>query len=561
MPNQRRFWIACSLLLLLAFAFRFAVARYLPNDTPDDGKVYAQLARNMLEQHVFSDASEPPYEPTLIRLPGYPLFLAGVYSIFGHTNNTAVRIVQAVIDTASCVLIALLAFYAEPDEYQRRAVALAALAFAAVCPFSTIYTATILTETITIFLVLAMCLMATLAFRSATTKRSLLFWTLTGIISGLAVLFRPDSGLFAAAIGITLVGQTLLRRPDDQPKPSFISRLKVAVLTGAVFSLGFCLVLTPWTIRNWRLFHLFQPLAPAHAEMPGEFVPRGYLAWLRTWTEDQRYIGPVLWSLDQAPINIKEFPDYAFDSDQERDQVAALLKQYNQPPGSQPAASPETQPQPEPQASPSQPQAENSAQSATPEASPGDEAAEPQSGEEESEDDNEPDEPETAADEAGAVKMTPEIDQQFAQIARSRINHSKFRYYVLLPYKRAVSLWFDTHSQYYPFEGELLPLDDMDHTTHQHIWLPLFTALTWIYTLLGVAGAWVLWRSRDFAARRWVVLTALIVFSRLAFFASLENPEPRYVVEFFPFLCVLAGIATIHIIQAARTKAKVIIQG
>src|SRR5262249_16117247 len=158
----------------------------------------------------------------------------------------------------------------------------------------------------------------------------------------------------------------------------------------------------------------------------------------------------------------------------------------------QAAASPSPETLPQAQPSPSKPE-ENSAQSATPEASPGEDEA--QSNDEENggdnEDDNEPEEPENAADEAGSVKMNPEMDQQFAQLASARISHSKFRYYLLLPYKRAVSLWFDTHSQYYPFEGELLPLDDMDHTTHQHIWLPLFTALTWFYTLLGIAGAWI----------------------------------------------------------------------
>jgi hypothetical protein len=42
----------------------------------------------------------------LIRLPGYPLFLAAIYSVFGHGNNTAVRVVQAVLDTHHVRLIA-----------------------------------------------------------------------------------------------------------------------------------------------------------------------------------------------------------------------------------------------------------------------------------------------------------------------------------------------------------------------------------------------------------------------------------------------------------------------
>jgi len=139
--------------------------------------------------------------------------------------------------------------------------------------------------------------------------------------------------------------------------------------------------------------------------------------------------------------------------------------------------------------------------------------------------------------------MTPEIDAGFAQIASERIARHPFRYYIWLPLKRAHTMWFDTHSQYWPFEGTLLPLEDLDYEHHQQIWLPLFAGLTAIYTLLGLAGAWLLWDSRKFAAHRWLLLVSLAIFLRLILFSSIENPEPRYLVEFFPFLAVLGGIA------------------
>src|SRR5262249_38211822 len=142
------------------------------------------------------------------------------------------------------------------------------------------------------------------------------------------------------------------------------TRVKKTLVLGSIFSVAFCLVLTPWTIRNWRLFHVFQPLAPQHAEMPGEFVPRGYLAWLRTWIEDQRYIGPVLWQLDSAPIHIDDFPDTAFDSEQERNRVVTLLEQYNHPAGESPTTavvSPRPVPTPPPPSKPNAPHQANSA--------------------------------------------------------------------------------------------------------------------------------------------------------------------------------------------------------
>src|SRR5438046_3438851 len=122
--------------------------------------------------------------------------------------------------------------------------------------------------------------------------------------------------------------------------------------------------------------------------------------------------------------------------------------------------------------------------------------------------------------------MTPEIDAAFGQRALERIARHRFNYYVLLPLKRAHTMWFDTHSQYWPFEGTLLPLSDLDYGHHQQIWLPLFAFLTAIYTLIGLAGAWVLWVSRKFDARRWLLLVVLAIVFRLILFSCIENPEP-----------------------------------
>src|SRR5438067_4528983 len=185
-------------LLVLAAAFRISIAHWLPNDAPDDGRIYAQMARNVLEQHVYSHAAEPPYEPSLIRLPGYPLFLATVYSVFGHGNNGAVRFVQALIDTGTCALIGLLAFYWQPDQGKKRKTAIAALVLAAICPFTAIYVATILTGSFTMLLLMAMILAATFALRTTFTqtkaerdnsgkfKRAVIWWCVAGLLGGLA---------------------------------------------------------------------------------------------------------------------------------------------------------------------------------------------------------------------------------------------------------------------------------------------------------------------------------------------------------------------------------------
>jgi hypothetical protein len=415
-----------------------------------------------------------------------------------------------------------------------------------------------------------MTLTGTLALIATSQRKVLLLWVATGLIAGIAVLVRPDSGLFALALGLTLVVNTLVRTSEVKLKTKpeeLLFRTARASYLGAVFSLAFCLALVPWTVRNYRVFHLFQPLSPAHAEMPGEFVPRGYLTWVRTWIDDGRYIGPAIWSLDSIPIKLTSFPDRAFDSAEEKQRVGALLEKYNHhsdeaplfvEPNSQAAptstgeadsnqedeaGTAKDQSSPEDQSSPGSPDDSNQADA-------GDDSGDGNDGDE---GDGEGEEESGAtAGQDQDVEMTPEIDAGFARIAQERIARHPLRYYVWLPLNRAHSLWFDTHSDYYPFQGQLLPFADLDHSTHQQIWLPLFTGLTLLYTLLGIAGGWFLWRSRDFVSRQWLLLAALMIFLRLGFFSTMENPEPRYVVEFFPFLAILGGMALARVGRLAK---------
>jgi len=587
--RRRYLWIVIGILSFAAL-FRVAVVHWLPNDTPGDGIVYAQMARNVLEQHVYSHDTQPPYNPSLVRLPGYPLFMAAVYSIFGHTNNGAVRFVQALIDAATCGLVALLAFLWQPDKKKKRASAIAALALAAICPFTTIYAATILTEVPTNFLMIAMFVAATFALRNGFTtedteegkrknlKGSILWWMVAGLTGGVSVFFRPDNGLFVAAVGLTLVvtgltkifpsaigrgarGEALARKPQPQPSPSGGGRdtdpkrhrgfalmahskrvLAQTLLCGAVFSISFAFLLVPWTIRNWRIFHLFQPLAPAHAEMPGEFVPRGYSLWLRTWLDDDRYIAPFLWSLDTDPIDVDDIPPYAFDSPDEKNRVSALFDKYNNRYDTLASQVEPRQPNPTPtpQASASPTDKKNSSGAKQSQQNSNANAAENSDGE--NENSEESGDEESEKEQHGPVEMTPEIDAGFTQIARERIARHRFQFYLLLPLKRARTMWFDTHSQYWPFEGTLLPFEDLDFEGHQQYWLPLFAGLTALYTLFGFGGAWALWNSGEFESRQWVLLVTLAVVLRLILFSSIENPEPRYLVEFFPILSVLGGV-------------------
>ena len=549
-PQVRKHLWVFAALIILAAAFRVAVAHWLPNDSADDGLGYAQIARNVLEQHVYSHATEAPYDPSYVRLPGYPLFLATIYSVFGHTNNSAVRIAQALIDAGTCALVAWLAFLWQPDERRKIATAIAALALAAVNPFTTIYAATILTEVPATFLIVAACVAATIAIQSDNLERELRAWAISGLLLGVGVLFRPDVGLAALSMGITLVvarfGLFGVRPESGTPEQSrrsarsLRSKLSRIIFAGAVFSFGFALALAPWTIRNWHTFHVFQPLAPQHAEMPGDFVMLGYETWLKTWMTDGELLDELMWNLDKEQIDVDDLPDSAFDSQAERDRVSDLFDQYN---AGDDSSSDENE---EPEA----------AGSPTPSASPDQSANKVQAAKANKNDksDDREDTPDNESNGAQDNKtnndqtptMTPEIDAGFGQIARERIARHPLRYYLVLPARRAHALWFNTHSDFYPFSGNALPLNNPENSRAENFWLPIFAVLVAVYTLLGVAGfVWMLMRGSSYA-RAVMLMIVLICATRLALFSMAVSVEPRYVVEFFPLLSALGGIAIVE---------------
>ena len=553
---MKRYIAAAVLLTIIGLGFRLFIALRLPNDAPDDGRVYSRLAVNILEHRSYSIETEEPYPPTYIRVPGYPLLLAGIYSVFGHENNRAVRAVQAVLDTITCWLIALLALawglgnrtYGTYRTYSSLSrLLLTTLALAVCCPFPAIYVATILTETCTTLLATACALAGTLAIKSENLKKSAGWLVLAGLSGGLATLFRPDSGLFVAAIGFTvvLVGlyRATIRRKTERPISDVLSGssrqiLVRTILSGAILTIGFAVALTPWAIRNARVFGVFQPISPAQANMPGEFVPNGYIGWLRTWVDDARYTALVEFPLDQEQIHIESMPDFAFDSPAERERVAELLDQYNHPnngPNNGPPSAPPAAPVPETKSPQQPPESQKQPAVAAPSDSDEDVPEEADSADDEADTPAEP-EPKPPGE------MTPEVDAGFAELAHARIKRNPIRYYLVVPLKRAASMWFDTHSQYYPFQGELLPLSDLDTNLHQQYWLPLFALLTFLYTSLALIGAWLMWR--DKASRRWLLLLALLIVPRLAVLARMEQTEPRYVVEFFPFVVAAASLAT-----------------
>jgi len=537
--RKRFIWAA---LFVAAFFLRLGLVHFLAGDLDGDSSGYLNLSRNLLREHVYSIQPAAPFDPSFARVPGYPLFIALTWAASGIDNLTAVRIAQAMIDTLTCVGVAALAGVWELDEKKKRTASLVAFALAALCPFTIRYVPTILAETLSTFLAVSLALAASRALLAQTLRRALAWWAVAGILGGLGALVRPDGLLFFCAAVATLIaaavwpglglglgqaqkqgagaGRVSRKEGSDKRQTSAwksMPSLAHVLSCGATAVLAFTVTFAPWPIRNAVVFHQFIPLQPKHQGLPNGFVPSGYYDWLRTWVDDQRYIKPFRWEVDYSQIAVDQIPARAFDSPEERAIVAQLLDRYNHP-----------------RANPAGTEINGSA-------------------------------PQTAAKDersvgAPRVRMTSEIDSGFARIAEERRKRAPLRFYFWLPARRAVALWFDTHSDHYPFGGELFPLPDKSYFkdgSHSYLGysgLWLFAALVWLYTLLGLRGAWKLWRATQPAARIFVVLVVLIMVSRLALFSTLDNPEPRFLVQFFPFLAVLGGIALAHLQVLERRK-------
>jgi hypothetical protein len=266
--------------------------------------------------------------PVDMRMPGYPAFLAAIYAVLGRTR-TAVLLVQALLDLITCYVVTMIAARLAPAA-KRAAVAAAALWLAVLCPFTAGYTAAVLTETLATFL-------TTLAFyallrvltdpstelaRAEAGSASVLPFVrwifLAGMLTGLGTLVRPETPLLLAGAGLVLCIRW--RHRADWPK---------LALATTWMALGLILPLLPWAIRNAGTLGRVEFLAPQYAESRGDFIPRGFYSWTKTWMVRPRDAYQVQWQLGKEPIRAEMLPRSAFDSDFERAHVEVLLGGYN----------------------------------------------------------------------------------------------------------------------------------------------------------------------------------------------------------------------------------------
>jgi hypothetical protein len=494
-----------------------------------DSLIYGDMGKNLLlhGQYALTGVGGR-MNPTLIRLPGYPFFLALCFRGFGMENYASAAWVQIALELAGCLLLADFAGRIAPVAprgggfgceagFNRgagfsRGAAHATLWLAALCPFTAIYAAAPMPESLTLFMI-ALALWSAARFRQRPGWGTALCFTFAVTY---AALLRPDGALVAVALAPALV--IGLRRGEG--KPGIEESPKVARATGAVVispalqrgvvatnnfpesrrdgayaprssnsaarlarMAVVCTLLalapfTAWTLRNWQVFHVFQPLAPRYANDPGQETYPGWQRWVKTWSLDFVSTYEVYWEVPGAPLDLAKLPSRAFDSPAQYEKTAALAADYN--------------------------------------------------------------------DRDNAKDIVPEVDARFGKLADERIAAHPLRYYLWLPLGRVADMSLRPR-----VENMDIDLDWWVYAHHnaetRFSWA--WAGLNALYLLLALAGLSL--RPRFSTPRTktcswrpsfWPWMVAYMVL-RCALLMTVEAPEARYTLECFPMLFALGGIA------------------
>ena len=445
----------------------------------DDSSIYANLASNWMQHGVYGQMrggqTEKQIVPTDTRLPGYPAFLAGIFWLFGAGNFKAVMLTQILVDLATCLIVADLTRRMISERAARIAFVLAAL-----CPFLANYASAVLTETLEIFFTaLALdCAAAALnrmyvaraearagvragsrAQPGALDQTCRRLWAATGAAIAACILLRPDGGIVLAAIAFYLA---ILAWRHRTSRTNMADTLVAGIIV-VVIALA---PLAPWTVRNFRTLHHFEPLAPRYANETDELVPRGFNRWVKTWIADYASVEEIYWNVPGDKIDAEKLPSRAIDDPAQRDETLAMIADYNL-----------------------------------------------------------------------SQDMTPELAARFGKVAADRIRAHPVRYYVVLPLVRVADMWLRPRT-------EILPPDvrwwEFHDDTKQSVLAVGFGLLNLAYVAAALL-ALILGRARGPSGIRWAGLLVCFLLLRSAFLGTLENPEPRYTLECYPAIIVLAS--------------------
>jgi 4-amino-4-deoxy-L-arabinose transferase-like glycosyltransferase len=234
MTEKKKTATSLALLLALCLAARLAyVGWYLQEPRPVQGDGYPEIAESILHGKGFSVA---PLRLNWIRTPGYPLFIAAVWTVVPPSARyVALLLAQVVVSVAACGLLFVLA-----DAVFGRSAACTATFFVALSPSNIVHATLVLPETLQLFWIALAALLALQLYRTTRLRSAIAF----GLVWGVAGLTRPEATFLLAP----LLLPTLVARQEG-----VFARLS-ACATAVLAKIA---VMAPWVARNYLVYGTF----------------------------------------------------------------------------------------------------------------------------------------------------------------------------------------------------------------------------------------------------------------------------------------------------------------
>ena len=150
------------------------------------------------------------------------------------------------------------------------------------------------------------------------------------------------------------------------------------------------------------------------------------------------------------------------------------------------------------------------------------------------------------------LEISPELDRQFADIARERTRSHPLRTYVFVPFERVLTIWFTPRTELMTIDGKFWPLREQWADSHANVIVTgSFALLGYVYIALAIAGIWWVLRTARVSTANgppvgpnlWGIALLVGYFVvRTAFLTTVEAPEPRYVVSCYPGVLALISL-------------------
>lgn len=227
LKEKKFLFLILTSVFLIKIIFIFTIPTLLKSDS---------LTYNELATSILSGSYSINGKSTAFVVCGYPLFLSGIYSVFGE-GQFFIKLIQSILEIFTGYL-----FFKVSLNFFNTKYSLVSLAVFSFLPSNLLYTQTVLTESLFGFfaiLVLYFCL----------KKRFLGNIFLTGLFFGCAIMVRSSFSVAVLLVPLYL----FLEREKLFSRQSFLYAFRYS----AIFFAGVILILAPWIIRNKIEFNSF----------------------------------------------------------------------------------------------------------------------------------------------------------------------------------------------------------------------------------------------------------------------------------------------------------------